>query len=280
MNVQVNDFVLEIGSGHNPSTRSNVLCDKFLIDDTQRGGQIVADRPIVEADGQYLPFADNSFDYVICRHVLEHVEDPELMISELERVAGRGYIETPSELGERLYGWPYHNWILNQVNDRLIIQKNQLDNQFGHLFHILASRDPDFSRFHQSYHSLFLIQYEWNEKIKYELVNSDESVLKKELGNIETLLANKLSNRSLSRWYGKILRKAMTDILPTQLTRQLKSWFAQRHQSNKSRDLIEIVVCPLCKVDVEWEGDVIICNSCKVAYPIVNHIPRLVPSMN
>ena len=280
MNVQVNDFVLEIGSGHNPSTRSNVLCDKFLIDDTQRGGQIVADRPIVEADGQYLPFADNSFDYVICRHVLEHVEDPELMISELERVAGRGYIETPSELGERLYGWPYHDWILNQVNDKLIIQKNQLDNQFGHLFHILASRDPDFSRFHQSYHSLFLIQYEWNEKIKYELVNSDESILKKELGNIETLLANKLSNRSLSRWYGKILRKAMTDILPTQLTRQLKSWFAQRHQSNKSTDLVEIVVCPLCKVDVEWEGDVIICNSCKVAYPIVNHIPRLVPSMN
>ena len=280
MNVQVNDFVLEIGSGHNPSTRSNVLCDKFLIDDTQRGGQIVADRPIVEADGQYLPFADNSFDYVICRHVLEHVEDPELMISELERVAGRGYIETPSELGERLYGWPYHNWILNQVNDKLIIQKNQLDNQFGHLFHILASRDPDFSRFHQSYHSLFLIQYEWNEKIKYELVNSDESILKKELGNIETLLANKLSNRSLSRWYGKILRKAMTDILPTQLTRQLKTWFTQRHQSNKSTDLVEIVVCPLCKVDVEWEGDVIICNSCKVAYPIVNHIPRLVPSMN
>ncbi len=280
MNVQVNDFVLEIGSGHNPSTRSNVLCDKFLIDDTQRGGQIVADRPIVEADGQYLPFADNSFDYVICRHVLEHVEDPELMISELERVAGRGYIETPSELGERLYGWPYHDWILNQVNDKLIIQKNQLDNQFGHLFHILASRDPDFSRFHQSYHSLFLIQYEWNEKIKYELVNSDESILKKELGNIETLLANKLSNRSLSRWYGKILRKAMTDILPTQLTRQLKSWFAQRHQSNKSTDLVEIVVCPLCKVDVEWEEDVIICNSCKVAYPIVNHIPRLVPSMN
>ena len=127
MNVQANDIVLEIGSGHNPSTRSNVLCDKFLVDDTQRGGQIVADRPIVEADGQYLPFADNSFDYVICRHVLEHVEDPELMISELERVADRGYIETPSELGERLYGWPYHDWILNQVNDKLIIQKNQLD---------------------------------------------------------------------------------------------------------------------------------------------------------
>ena len=280
MNVQANDIVLEIGSGHNPSTRSNVLCDKFLVDDTQRGGQIVADRPIVEADGQYLPFADNSFDYVICRHVLEHVEDPELMISELERVADRGYIETPSELGERLYGWPYHDWILNQVNDKLIIQKNQLDNQFGHLFHILASRDSDFSRFHQSYHSLFLIQYEWNEKVKYELVSSDESILKKQLGDIETLLSNKLSNRSFVRWHEKTLRNTIANILPTQLTRRIKSWFAQLHQSNKTPDLTEIIVCPLCKVDVEWARDVIICKNCKVDYPIVNHIPRLVPSMN
>ena len=42
------DFVLEIGSGHNPKARSDVLCDKFITDDEQRGGRIVADRPIVE----------------------------------------------------------------------------------------------------------------------------------------------------------------------------------------------------------------------------------------
>ena len=100
MNIRSDDFVLEIGSGHNPKARSDVLCDKFIGDDEQRGGAIVTDRPMVEADGQFLPFADRVFDYVICSHVLEHVEDPRQFISELTRVAYRGYIETPSEIGE------------------------------------------------------------------------------------------------------------------------------------------------------------------------------------
>ena len=66
MNIRTDDFVLEIGSGHNPKSRSDVLCDKFIGDDEQRGGAIVTDRPMVEADGQFLPFADRAFDYVIC----------------------------------------------------------------------------------------------------------------------------------------------------------------------------------------------------------------------
>ncbi|MFQ6044045.1 MAG: class I SAM-dependent methyltransferase, partial [Candidatus Poribacteria bacterium] len=88
------DFVLEIGSGHDPKTRSDVLCDKFIDDDIQRGGKIITDRPIVAADGQYLPFADKSFDYIICSHILEHVENPALLLNELMRVGYRGYIET------------------------------------------------------------------------------------------------------------------------------------------------------------------------------------------
>ena len=47
MNIRPNDFVLEIGSGHNPKARSDVLCDKFIGDDEQRGGAIVP-LPIVQ----------------------------------------------------------------------------------------------------------------------------------------------------------------------------------------------------------------------------------------
>ncbi len=280
MNIQTKDFVLEIGSGHNPSPRSNVLCDKFLADDTQRGGQILIDRPIVEADGQYLPFADKSFDYVICRHVLEHVEDPILMIAELERVADRGYIETPSELGERLYGWPYHNWILNEVNERLLIQKNQVPNQFGQLFHLLAAKDPHFSKFHQAYHSLLLIQHEWQKKIEYELVDSEESILKKQLETTATLVVNKLSNHSFDHQWLQILKQSINNILPTSVAIQFKSWLAQIQQDSNYPHLTEIIVCPQCKVDVQWEKNTIICNNCEITYPIINHIPRLVPTIN
>ncbi len=50
------------------------------------------------ADATALPFADGSFDLVVCCEVLEHLQDPELALSELARVA-RGYVllSTPRE---------------------------------------------------------------------------------------------------------------------------------------------------------------------------------------
>lgn len=38
------DIVLEIGGGHNPDPRSDILCDKYLEDNTQRGGGLRRDR--------------------------------------------------------------------------------------------------------------------------------------------------------------------------------------------------------------------------------------------
>jgi SAM-dependent methyltransferase len=173
LKIHPNDFVLEIGSGHHPKTRSDILCDKFIDNDTERGFSIVMDRPLVEADGQYLPFADRSFDYVICSHVLEHVEDPGLLFSELMRVASRGYIESPSEICERLYGWPFHKWLINLVEGRLILQKKVTRDQFGLLFHSLLLRDKYFARFHLTHPNLLFVRYEWEEKIDFEIVPSE-----------------------------------------------------------------------------------------------------------
>lgn len=47
-----------------------------------------------------MPFADKSWDFVYCRHVLEDLYDPFHLCDEMSRVAQAGYLETPSPLAE------------------------------------------------------------------------------------------------------------------------------------------------------------------------------------
>ena len=269
MNIRADDFVLEIGSGHNPKTRSDVLCDKFIDDDEQRGGTIVADRPMVEADGQFLPFADGAFDYAICSHVLEHVEDPNLLVSELMRVAPRGYIETPSEIGERIYGWHYHNWVVNLIEGRLVLQKNDTRAEFGQLFHTLAAKDKSWRKFHIMHHRLFLVQYEWEGKIDYEILESQESPLDLTCPQtVEELLTSTFSDqRQNGLWL--MLKSAV----PRGLVSRVKSFLA-KNRNRPTKTLEEILVCPQCKGEIIWEEQNLHCPKCEQRYPIIDGIPR------
>ncbi len=40
-----------------------------------------------------------------------------------------------------------------------------------------------------------------------------------------------------------------------------------------SKELLEILACPICKNGIVQEGDRIICVHCKKSYPIKNSIP-------
>jgi SAM-dependent methyltransferase len=270
MNIRANDFVLEIGSGHNPNIRSDVLCDKFIDDNEQRGGMIVKDRPMVEADGQFLPFADGAFDYVICLHVLEHVEDPHLLLSEIMRVSSRGYIETPSEIGERLYGWHYHNWVVNRIDDRLVLQQNNKKAEFGQLFHTLAAKDKYWRKFHITHHNLFLVQYEWEGKIDYEILDQQESPL--------DLKSPKTIEELLTYTYSKHIHDefllTLKSAIPRNIVSRAKSILA-KSRSRQTKPLKEILVCPLCKGEITWEEQNLCCEFCDQSYPIIDGIPRL-----
>ncbi|MCG9129608.1 methyltransferase domain-containing protein [Candidatus Poribacteria bacterium] len=271
MNILSNDFVLEIGSGHNPNVRADVLCDKFIDDDEQRGGMIVTDRPLVEADGQYLPFVDGAFDYVICMHVLEHVEDPDLLLTEMMRVSSRGYIETPSEIGERIYGWPYHNWVVNEINGHLVLHKNPKQAEFGQLFHTLAAQDRHWRKFHIMHHDLFLVQHEWNEKIDYEILLEKESPLNLSCPQtIERLLTFDLPEQT-HREFWLVLKS----VVPRSIVSRAKSLFARKRMGRLTKSLKEIIICPKCKDDVLWNEDRILCRNCDKAFPIVDGIPRM-----
>ncbi len=56
----------------------------------------------VQADICNLPFESNSFDVILCNHVLEHIEDDRKALSELFRVmkpGGWGIFQVPQDLG-------------------------------------------------------------------------------------------------------------------------------------------------------------------------------------
>jgi uncharacterized protein YbaR (Trm112 family) len=272
MRIRADDFVLEIGSGNNPRPRSDVLCDKAIDDDRERGGGIVTDRPIVEGDAQDLPFRDSSFDYVICAQVLEHAENPEKMLQELMRVASRGYIETPSEIAEQLYGWPFHRSVINVVDGKLIIRRKNFVPPFGELFHVLGARDPLFRRFHLTHHGLFLVRYEWEGRIDYEI--ADDGAVPVDLSSPEIV----------ERLWSEIARTSWRDrwapLIKSFVPRRLAAWGKSalaRRRPRQKRDLASIIACPRCKGAVEWRSAEVRCGTCGVDYPIVRGIPRLLP---
>lgn len=48
--------------------------------------------PVVRGSATALPFADNSFEWSIMRHVAHHLDDPERAVCELARVASQGIL--------------------------------------------------------------------------------------------------------------------------------------------------------------------------------------------
>ena len=112
VSVGSSDCVLDIGSGAYPNPRANFLADMHVSENRHRNGNNVAvdGRPFVQADVSRLPFADHAIDYVIVSHLAEHVADPDALCQELSRASRRGYIETPSPLGDRLLDEEYHLW--------------------------------------------------------------------------------------------------------------------------------------------------------------------------
>jgi hypothetical protein len=87
--------VLEIGPGFVPFPRATMFVDYKDLPNIPADKKISIDLAI-----QKLPFADKSFDFVYCRHVIEDMYNPFLLCSEMERVGKAGYIETPSPIAE------------------------------------------------------------------------------------------------------------------------------------------------------------------------------------
>jgi len=94
-----------------------------------------------EGAGEVLPFPDNSFDFINAAEVLEHVQDPEKVISEMARVLkknGMAYVSVPNRFGffDPHFHLYFVNWLPRSWSDGFIHlfgkQKNYADTDAGH----------------------------------------------------------------------------------------------------------------------------------------------------
>jgi uncharacterized protein YbaR (Trm112 family) len=42
-----------------------------------------------------------------------------------------------------------------------------------------------------------------------------------------------------------------------------------------SKDLLKILACPKCKGDIKEKGMFLVCNKCKLAYPVLDDVPDM-----
>jgi hypothetical protein len=173
-------LVLEIGSGDNPHPRSDVLVDRFIGDNTERGGNLVIDRPLVVADAHRLPFRNGAFAYIICSHILEHMDDPPQFVGELQRIGKAGYIGSPSEIAERMFHWSFHRWYVNLIDGTLVLHPKEPAEPFGELFDYLYEYNPAYYFFQRSMPDLFWVEHEWHGRIDLEMAEHSPLALQDE----------------------------------------------------------------------------------------------------
>ena len=155
--------ILDIGCGYRANKYASVIAD------VQDFSDYYKEKKFIKINEKKLPFKDKEFDFVIASHVIEHVEDFEFFLKELERISTKGYIELPTRLGDNLVfeNKTDHIWwfIYDDINNLIVASKrNQLLDPF-----ITVSIAKLFEKvFRES----LVIELGWENKINYKIDNN------------------------------------------------------------------------------------------------------------
>ncbi len=155
---QNNWKILDIGCGYTANNFATVLAD------AQDLKSFYKNKNFIQIKEKKLPFNDKEFDFVIASHVIEHVEDLDFFIKELERISSKGYIELPTRLGDNFVfeNEKDHVWwfVFDDIKHKIIASKK---NQLVAPFMTVATA----KLFENIFRESFVMELEWNDKIDY-----------------------------------------------------------------------------------------------------------------
>ena len=253
-------LVLEVGSGGNPYPRSNILLDAYEETRERHWDTLIHDRPTVLSFGENLPFKDKSFDYVIAAHVLEHSPYPEKFLSELQRVARGGYIETPDAFMERINPYKDHRLEVTVLDEGLVIRKKPAwiyDADLVDLYEKSAKAVITCETIPQ-HAAEFHMRYFWKDKINFTIVNPEVD---------STWTPPTTSHDTPPRKLG------IKDICRLLILRLIRTLFSQGSR-NAKLDILPLMRCPKCHSEnlERLSAREAVCKGCDVHYKINRNI--------
>ena len=162
--------ILDIGCGYGANKYANVICD------IQDLSKYYIDKKFIRLIEKKLPFKDKEFDFVIASHVMEHVEDVNFFISELERVSKQGYIELPTILEDNLVfeNKNDHLWHMDfdDVEFKILISKKV---QYFEPILTVSS----IKKLNEIFKKSLVLELFWEDRIDYKFNDKKEEIIKK-----------------------------------------------------------------------------------------------------
>lgn len=167
----------------------------------------------MDIENTKLPFDDNEFDFIYCRHVIEDLHNIDFVLKEISRIGKSGYIECPSIMAElcrhiefdtlSYRGYCHHiyiNWVINNklyilpkypLIEYLHIQENfkELEDMFFWNTYYLWNNNIDFK----------LYKHGINFKLQSDYYNIICNAIKNSCNNI-LQFKNEVINNETHRW--------------------------------------------------------------------------------
>ena len=168
---QSNWNILDIGCNQDAVEYAQTVAD------IQNFSKFYKDKKFVLVQTNKLPFKDNEFDFVYASHVIEHIDDVEFFIKEIQRISKRGYIELPSLLEDNIIlsenSINDHKWIFkfDDVNHILLAEKKK------QLIEPFITHGVLFGSLRKNFRSSLVLELLWENNINFQF--KDFTVLSK-----------------------------------------------------------------------------------------------------
>ena len=156
--------ILDIGCGYRAHDKASTIAD------VQDFSNYYKDKKFIQIKEEKLPFSDNEFDFVIASHVIEHVNDFQFFIKEIERISSKGYIELPTRLADNLvfenktdHVWWFH---FDDINNELIVSEKK--NLIDPFISVSMAKTLE-----ETFRDSLVIELYWEKKIEYKINNKN-----------------------------------------------------------------------------------------------------------